>query len=436
MFKLICEIYSVLSSAISFPTSLCGVLVFDSVSRSRSRPRPLRSPLWHTIFHSHNFVTHHLSHTTSTNFVTHHLSLTQLCHTPSLSHTICHTQLAQTLLHTIFHTTLSQLSNTIFHTPSFTHNFVTHNFVTHHLSLTQLCHTPSLRGTWRHPLSLWGTGLALVARLGALGPPGRRATLRGRCGTWWHWPSLCVASVALGDIHLRFAWQAWRLAASTFVLRCRRGTWWHPPSFRVAGVSLGALGWLWWRAWARWEPLLGNLFVGTLPGNLLKTLLTCSWEPCLGTLPLPGNLAWESCLGTLLGNLFLGTLVGKLLLGIFAWEPVPGNVAWEPVPGNLAWEPLPGNLAWEPLGNLACLPGNLLGNLGQCGFGLLRPAPGPFHYGWKPQAYGLRCWGKTFHLVEETQSTLKTFFFVPQFYFLYSIVFKKVQNLIPSHYRF
>jgi len=36
--------------------------------------------------------------------------------------------------------------------------------------------------------------------------------------------ALCVA-VALGDIHLRFAWQAWRLAASTFVCGGRRGTW-------------------------------------------------------------------------------------------------------------------------------------------------------------------------------------------------------------------
>ena len=48
---------------------------------------------------------------------------------------------------------------------------------------------------------------------------------------------LCVAGVALGDIHLRFAWhawhlatstfaswQAWHLATSTFVLRGRRGT--------------------------------------------------------------------------------------------------------------------------------------------------------------------------------------------------------------------
>ena len=42
-----------------------------------------------------------------------------------------------------------------------------------------------------------------------------------------------------------FAWQAWDLATSTFVLRGRRGTWSHPPSFCVASVALMALGWLW-----------------------------------------------------------------------------------------------------------------------------------------------------------------------------------------------
>ena len=36
--------------------------------------------------------------------------------------------------------------------------------------------------------------------------------------------ALCVAGVALGDIHLRFTWQAWHLVTSTFVLRGRRGT--------------------------------------------------------------------------------------------------------------------------------------------------------------------------------------------------------------------
>ena len=46
---------------------------------------------------------------------------------------------------------------------------------------------------------------------GALGSGVRRRTLRERRGAWWHRPSLCVARVALGDIDLHFAWQAWRL---------------------------------------------------------------------------------------------------------------------------------------------------------------------------------------------------------------------------------
>ena len=41
--------------------------------------------------------------------------------------------------------------------------------------------------------------------------------------------ALCVAGVALGDIHL-------------FVSRGRRGTWRHLPSFCEAGVALMALG--------------------------------------------------------------------------------------------------------------------------------------------------------------------------------------------------
>ena len=85
-------------------------------------------------------------------------------------------------------------------------------------------------------------------------------TLRGRRGTGWHLPSVRMASVALmalGWLWRRawvlwsprlFAWQAWHLATSTFTLRGRRGTWWHRPSLCVAGVALMALDWLWWRA--------------------------------------------------------------------------------------------------------------------------------------------------------------------------------------------
>ena len=113
--------------------------------------------------------------------------------------------------------------------------------------------------TLRGKRGTYGTGLALVACLGAarhfalpfrlvtlslcmagvarmalgwlwwcawarFSRPGRRATLHGRRGAWRHLPSLRVARVALGDIHLHFAWQAWHLVLSTFVLRGKRGT--------------------------------------------------------------------------------------------------------------------------------------------------------------------------------------------------------------------
>ena len=37
--------------------------------------------------------------------------------------------------------------------------------------------------------------------------------------------ALCVAGAALGDIRLRFTWQAWHLVTSALVLRGRRGAW-------------------------------------------------------------------------------------------------------------------------------------------------------------------------------------------------------------------
>ena len=137
--------------------------------------------LSHTIFHTqlchtpssttpsftHNFVTHHLSHTTLH---------TQLCHTPSFTHNFAHT----TLSHTIFH-------HTIFHTQLCTHHLSPHHLS--HTTLSQLCththtlcHTPSFT-------------------------------------------SLCLAGVALGDIHHHFVWQAWHLVTSTFVSRSRCGTY-------------------------------------------------------------------------------------------------------------------------------------------------------------------------------------------------------------------
>ena len=91
-----------------------------------------------------------------------------------------------------------------------------------------------------------GTGLGLVN----FGHRGAAALLRGRCGAWRHPPSFHVACMALGDIHLRFTWQVWHLATSTFVSRGRRGAWRHPFSFHVAAVALDDIEFRFaWQAW-------------------------------------------------------------------------------------------------------------------------------------------------------------------------------------------
>eukprot|EP00435_Cladocopium_sp_Y103_P008473 s3271_g2.t1 len=137
-----------------------------------------------------------------------------------------------------------------------------------------------------------GTGLALVAALVAAGRWGTAPLLRGRRGTWRGTngtglalvAALVAAGVALGDICLRFvwqawhkrrwagsggglgrgwslgrrasfAWQAWRLVTSAFVLCGRRGTNGTGlalvAALVAAGVAQTALGWLWWRPWSR-----------------------------------------------------------------------------------------------------------------------------------------------------------------------------------------
>ena len=344
-----------------------------------------------TIFHTQLCHTHHLSHTTLShnfvthNFVTHHLSHTTLSHTTlshtTLSHTIFHTQLCHTpsfthnfvthnfVTHHLSHTTLSHttLSHTIFHT-SLCHTqlchptSLTHNFVTHHLSRTtlshthttlwqttlshtQLCHPPSFthnfvthnfgrRGTWRHLPSFLVAGVALGdiylrlawqawhletstcvwrgrrgtcctwwrawSPLVAVGRPGRRATLRGRRGTWRRLPAFGVAGVALGDIYLRLAWQAWRLLrlvarlvavgrlGRRASLRGRRGTWWHSPSFCVAGVALGDIYLrLAWQAWhlfvsrgrrGTWRHLPAFGVAGVALGDIYLRLAWQAWH--------------------------------------------------------------------------------------------------------------------------------------------------------------
>ena len=161
------------------PTSLCGVLVFDSVSRAlllqppASRLRRLitqHNLSSHTLFHTPS-LTHNLSHTIfhlSNNFVTYHRSHTQLCHTQSSTHPLSHTLFTQCFTHHLSHT----ISHIIFHIPFFTHHLLHTTSFTHHLchpslsiSHTHLCQPP-LRGrprTWRHVPSFHVAGVELMA---------------------------------------------------------------------------------------------------------------------------------------------------------------------------------------------------------------------------------------------------------------------------------
>ena len=262
-------------------------------------------------FVTHNFVTHHLCHTAlSHTFLSHttwsHTSLshtafshttlshTTLSHTHTHAHTIFHTQLCHThlvshnfvthhLCHTTWsHTFLAHTHTELCHTHTHTRNFVTHNFVTHththtifhtqlchthifvtqlghtHLCHTQLCHTPSLRG-WRG-------------------------------GPWRHRLCICVAGVALGDIHLRlrFVWQAWHLATHPrhfvwhacvtygMVARCRAvaSQAWHLATStlhlrgkRVAWRDPPMFAWQAWRLW-HWAASGGALQVARAPRHL------------------------------------------------------------------------------------------------------------------------------------------------------------------------
>ena len=54
--------------------------------------------------------------------------------------------------------------------------------------------------------------------------------------------ALCVAGVALGDIDLHFAWQAWHLATSTLHFAWQAWHLWHCACFPVDAVVAAAVG--------------------------------------------------------------------------------------------------------------------------------------------------------------------------------------------------
>ena len=110
------------------------------------------------------------------------------------------------------------------------------------------------RGANSHRASFGVAGVALMALGGALGPG-----LVTRDAA-----ALCVAGVALGDIHLRFTWQAWHKLTSTVVWRGRHSTYLmalggalgpglvarDAAALCVAGVALGDIHLRFtWQAW-------------------------------------------------------------------------------------------------------------------------------------------------------------------------------------------
>ena len=77
--------------------------------------------------------------------------------------------------------------------------------------------------TLRGRRGTYGTGRALVAQRVPVGAAASR-----------------VAGVALGDIYLHFAWQAWHWVTSTFTLRGRRGTYGTGRALVAQRVPVGA----------------------------------------------------------------------------------------------------------------------------------------------------------------------------------------------------
>ena len=177
-----------------FPTSLCGVLVFGCVLPAAPPLFP-RNSLTHSVLTHNSHPTHTHTHTSHTH--THiHNSYTQLTHTqgihthPQLTHTqLAHTQLTHThnsytynLHKTHTHTTYSHTTRTLSYTH--THNLLTHNSHTTHTH-NLVTHNSHTHNSFTH-------------------------------NSLTHKPSLCVAGVALGDIDVQSAWQAWHLNTYTY----------------------------------------------------------------------------------------------------------------------------------------------------------------------------------------------------------------------------
>ena len=151
--------------------------------------------------------------------------------------------------------------------------------------VTWTCTLRGMRGTY-------GTGVVLVTRLGA--------ACRRR---------LCVAGVALADMDLHFAWQAWHLVTWTCTLRGRRGTYgtglvlvtrWGAAGLRLVAAHFA------WQVWhlVTWTCTLrgrrgaygtGLVLVHTNCGCLQHCIIQIV-DSCCGDVSCRFSLSWNVAL--------------------------------------------------------------------------------------------------------------------------------------------
>ena len=325
------------------------------------------TPLCHTPSFTHNFVTHHLSHTI---FVTHNLSHT------TLSHTIFHTPSTSSFTHQLCHTPSFTpiLSHTIVHTPTLSHNFVTHhlshqfflththhlshaNFVTHHLShtisLTQLCHPPSFTHRLCHTSSF-------AHHLCHTPSFTHHLTHTTLSRSIFHTPFLSQLCGRHGTCRRHFAWQAWRLATSTFVLRFVTHT--HHLSHTISVTQLC-------HAASFTHQLCHNFAAGVALGGATLRSRRGTWRRHFAwqTWPL-GDIhllfAWQAWhLGRWAGS---GGALGRALV---AWGVaslcVAGRGTWQHPPGVALGDILLG-FAWQGCLSVASCKRAMLGLVGLC----------------------------------------------------------------------
>ena len=215
---------------------MCGVLVFDSVSRRLLLLLPPSLSSTHSLS-THSLSTHSLStHSLSTHSLSTHSLSTHTQHFVNThfvnthTHTLCQHTLCQ---HTLCQYTLCQ--HTLCPHTLCQHTLCPHTLCQHTLCPQTLCqHTlcPHTLCQHTHTHTFHAAGVAHCHRHNVTST----VVLRGRRGTygtgWRAWSglvardaaALCVAGVAQPHIHRRFTWQAWHNFTSTFVLRGRRGT--------------------------------------------------------------------------------------------------------------------------------------------------------------------------------------------------------------------